>query len=749
MILDSQNSLSNMPGSGIKQRLLLDRLARNLVSVGGVSVIFSIIAILFVIVAVTWPLFKDPHLELQKKFTIAADSSSPALTIGTDEYREVVYAVYSNRMDFFSLPTASLLFSEPLPEKNNSKVTSVALSDNHFLALGLSDGRVVPVQVEFNVTFADGIRFVNPSLNWMPVFSVTENAHSLEQLAAHRTDNSFTVAASPDGKALVVHKVEERRSLMGEVKLRESSQKLELPDKSRIRALTFHPEGNAIYIGTSAGQILRASWEDLDDDEGTIEFLGSLPQEGVGVATLRFLLGGQTLVVGDQSGGVRSFQVLNRNGRDRLILMHEYSFHKKNVNIVKPSPRNKGFITADTSGTVRFHYATTGQTQFTLPEENREGIREVLISPKADGILLLDEKETLFHWTLDHPHPEISWDTLFGKVHYEGYPQPEYVWQSTGGTDEFEPKFSLIPLLVGTLKGTTYAMFFAVPLALLSAFYTSQFMHDQYKNIVKPVLEIMAALPSVVLGFFAALWLAPNVEKVLPGLFIAPFMILLLIVSYLYGKEFLPKVFPAGKKQGSEVLVIIVLVILAGYLSLWLGFTVERELLQGDYRAWMSNVLHLSYDQRNSLVVGLAMGFAVSPIIFTIAEDSLSNVPGHLKAASLAVGATAWQTALRVILPTASPGIFSAVMIGFGRAIGETMIVLMATGNTPVMDLNIFSGFRALSANIAVELPEAPEGGTLFRILFLAALLLFALTFAVNSFAEWVRLRLRERYRVL
>src|SRR6185369_16186967 len=112
--------------------------------------------------------------------------------------------------------------------------------------------------------------------------------------------------------------------------------------------------------------------------------------------------------------------------------------------------------------------------------------------------------------------------------------------------------------------------------------------------------------------------------------------------------------------------------------------------------------------------------------IFTIAEDSLANVPGHLRAGSLAVGATRWQTAVRIVLPTASPGIFSAIMIGFGRAVGETMIVLMATGNTPVMDWSIFNGFRALSANIAVELPEAPEGATLFRVLFLAALLLVA-----------------------
>lgn len=172
-------------------------------------------------------------------------------------------------------------------------------------------------------------------------------------------------------------------------------------------------------------------------------------------------------------------------------------------------------------------------------------------------------------------------------------------------------------------------------------------------------------------------------------------------------------------------------------------------LLGGDYRSWLLRVLGLTYDQRNSMVVGLTMGFAIVPIIFTIAEDALSNVPGHLAAGSLALGATRWQTAIRVILPTASPGIFSAVMIGFGRAVGETMIVLMATGNTPVMDLSIFNGFRALSANIAVELPEAPEGGTLYRVLFLAAFLLFAMTFVVNTAAEIVRLRLRRRYQDL
>src|SRR5690606_17840187 len=134
------------------------------------------------------------------------------------------------------------------------------------------------------------------------------------------------------------------------------------------------------------------------------------------------------------------------------------------------------------------------------------------------------------------------------------------------------------------------------------------------------------------------------------------------------------------------------------------------------------------YSQRNSMVVGFMMGFAVIPVIFTIAEDSLSNVPSSLTAASSALGASRWQTVRHVVLPIASAGIFSALMIGLGRAVGETMIVVMATGNTPVMDFNIFSGMRTLSANVAVELPEAAVGSTHYRTLFLGALALFLMT---------------------
>jgi phosphate transport system permease protein len=152
-----------------------------------------------------------------------------------------------------------------------------------------------------------------------------------------------------------------------------------------------------------------------------------------------------------------------------------------------------------------------------------------------------------------------------------------------------------------------------------------------------------------------------------------------------------------------------------------------------------------SYQQRNTLVVAIVMGFAVIPIIYTISEDALSAVPASLRSASLGCGATRWQTATRVVLPVALSGVFSAVMIGLGRAAGETMIVLMATGNTPIMEWSIFSGFRTLAANIAVSMPEAPEGSTQLRVLFLGGLCLFALTFFINTLAELVRIRVRRR----
>jgi phosphate transport system permease protein len=338
---------------------------------------------------------------------------------------------------------------------------------------------------------------------------------------------------------------------------------------------------------------------------------------------------------------------------------------------------------------------------------------------------------------------------LFGKVWYEGYTEPEYVWQSTGATDDFEAKLSLVPLIFGTIKGTFYALIFAIPLAVLGALYTSQFVHPSIRAKIKPAVEIMAALPSVVIGFLAGLYLATVVERNLAAVFL---LFIVLPVSGTAGVliwHLLPRPLVRRLAAGTEVFLIVPLLLLGAALAIWAGPYLEASVLGVEMRQWLLDTFDVTYDQLNCLVVGLAMGFAVIPIIFTISEDSFSSVPSSLTAASLALGASRWQTATRVVLPTASPGVFSAIMVGFGRAVGETMIVLMATGNTPLLDWSIFNGMRTLSANIAVEIPEAPHAGTLYRVLFLAAALLFVMTFAVNTIAELVRQRLRERYRAV
>jgi phosphate transport system permease protein len=386
-------------------------------------------------------------------------------------------------------------------------------------------------------------------------------------------------------------------------------------------------------------------------------------------------------------------------------------------------------------------------------------VKSAVIGGKYNSLYFLDTNNKLHVYDLNDPHPESSFKALFGKIWYEGASEPKYEWQSTGATDDFEPKLSLIPLIIGTLKGTFYAMLFATPIALLAAIYTSQFLHPRFRIFVKPTMEIMASLPSVVLGFLAALWLAPLLETKVPSIILIVIVLpgMSLLIGWLWG--FLPIELRVKIKPGYEWIAFIPVLVIAAWGAWHLGpalekifFTVKDSTTGNvipDFRLWWSHATDLPFEQRNSLVVGFMMGFAVIPIIFTIAEDALSNVPGALRSGSLALGASRWQTALRIVLPTASAGIFSAIMIGLGRAVGETMIVVMATGNTPIMDFNIFSGMRTLSANIAVELPEAPVHGTLYRTLFLGGLALFIMTFAVNTLAEILRQHLREKYKTV
>jgi len=342
--------------------------------------------------------------------------------------------------------------------------------------------------------------------------------------------------------------------------------------------------------------------------------------------------------------------------------------------------------------------------------------------------------------------PEVSFSSLWQKVWYESYEKPEYIWQSAAANNDFEPKFSLAPLTLGTLKAAFYAMLIATPLALFAAIYGAYFMAPRMRRVAKPSIEIMEALPTVILGFLAGLWRAPLVENNLAGTLLSfVFTRAAIMLAALFWSR-LPESLTNRVRPGWEAALLVPVVMLGIWLAFQAGHPLEAHFFGGDMPHWLTTEMGISYEQRNSLVVGIAMGFAVTPTIFSIAEDAIFSVPKHLTTGSLALGATPWQTLKNVVLLTASPGIFSAVMIGMGRAVGETMIVLMATGNTAVMDLSIFTGFRTLAANVGVEMPEAAVGTTHFRLLFVSALVLFVFTFVVNTVAELVRQRLREKY---
>ncbi|RMG66022.1 MAG: ABC transporter permease subunit, partial [Calditrichaeota bacterium] len=511
---------------------------------------------------------------------------------------------------------------------------------------------------------------------------------------------------------------------------------------TRLSALTLSSRGEELVLGFLSGEIY---WYDLSDPE-TPTLVDHVRAATVPISALRFLLGDEAIALGTTDGDVSVwFPVKSPLNIEKLTLIHRFKPHPAAVTQIYPSSRNRLFLTIDAHGGAHLNYSTTSRTQLVFkPAEHP--IQAADIAPKSDGILVVDALGTVGLFKLDDPHPEATLKTLFGKVWYEGYPRPAFVWQSTGGSDEFEPKFSLIPLIFGTFKGTLYAMLFSVPIAVLAAIYVSQFAPFWLARLVKPVVEIMAALPSVVVGFLAGLYFAPLFDKHLMTVFLIFFLLPPVFGLGVLLWRAIPERHRARVPVGWELWVVVPIFLATLVISIALSHPLELAFFGGDMRQWLTNSLGMVYDTRNSIVVGFALGFAVIPIIFTVAEDSLSNVPDTLTSAALALGASRWQTVRRVIIPAAAGGIFAAIMLGFGRAIGETMIVLMATGNTPILDLSPFNGFRAMSACIAVEIPEAPVGGTLYRVLFLTGLLLFVFTFVINSLSALVGDRLRKKY---
>ncbi|WP_177412205.1 ABC transporter permease subunit [Pseudomonas cavernae] len=667
------------------------------------------------------------------------------LLLALEEQNQVGMRVAANgEVVFFAAKNGAELNRVSLPLPAGTQISSIGqgLPGSNLLALGLSNGSALVFKHVYKVTYPDNQKTISPQIAYPygeAPLNLDAQGRALEHVSLSATDETLLLAGSTGNELHLLALTQEENMLTGETSLEQ--QRIVLPQIAEpIKALYVDPRQQWLYVinGRAQADVFDLRSKSLN---GRYKLLEDSAAE---VTASAQLLGGISLLVGDSKGGIGQwFMARDPDGEPRLKHIRDFRLGASAVQQIKPEERRKGFIASNAAGELGVFHSTAQRTL--LIEPLAKGAELLALSPRANRVLIESEHQ-LKPFSLHNPHPEVSWSALWSKVWYESYDEPKYIWQSTAANAEFEPKLSLAPLTFGTLKAAFYAMLLAAPLAIAAAIYTAYFMAPRMRRKVKPVIELMEALPTVILGFFAGLFLAPYVEGHLPGIFslllLTPLGILL---AGFFGSR-LPESWRQRIPEGWESALLIPVVLAVGWFALGVSPHLEAWFFGGDMRLWISNDLGITYDQRNALIVGLAMGFAVIPNIYSIAEDAVFSVPKSLTLGSLALGATPWQTLTRVVILTASPGIFSALMIGMGRAVGETMIVLMATGNTPVMEMNLFEGMRTLAANVAVEMPESEVGGSHYRVLFLSALVLLLFTFVMNTLAELIRQRLRKKY---
>jgi phosphate transport system permease protein len=835
-------------------------LSRGLIRVGGIGTIIAVALVCVFLVYVAYPIFLGASVKKAGNFAQSAPPARPLRT-AVDEYQLLGWTLYADgALQVFRLDNGKVLERRTVfPGQTLTACSSPSREEE--MAFGFADGTVRLGRIGFATRFLEAAD-LPANLRHLPLGEVAELDGGLlsrtpeGQMRGHKIKVELDAPIKPTEPAAAVVLIDESMRPTGPVvsvltadgklritavstrddlitgeKVKElSGGEMSLPaqpGKGPPRYLLVSGVGDNVFLGWEDGHLIRVNTQDLENPK-LVEDVDLTGAPDVTLTALQFQIGKATLLAGDSSGRVRAwFRVRPGDVRTGdgsiLVAAHVLPGPGAAVASLASSSRTRMAAVGYADGRVRLFYVTSEKFLAEVRTEPAEPVQSLTLAPKDDG-LFAQTRAGGWRWQVDPGYPEVTLRALLSPVWYESYPRPAHVWQSSSGSDEFEPKFGLWPLIFGTLKATFYSLLLGVPLALLAAVYTSEFLHASTRAAIKPTIELMASLPSVVLGFLSALVLAPFVEQVLPAV-LAAFLTLpgaFLLGAYVW--QLLPE--KVALRLASWRFPFICLVLPLGIAgAAVLGPLLERFLFRGDLKGWLAGHVggalsgwlvllfpvcalatvvfldravnpHLrrwtasrsrlagglvdlgkfaaagvltialdlllaaglsalgldprgalvgTYVQRNALVVGFMMGFAIIPIIYTIAEDALSSVPEHLRSASLGCGATPWQTATRIVIPTAMSGLFSAVMIGLGRAVGETMIVLMAAGNTPVLDLNIFNGFRTLSANIAVELPEAVRNSTHYRTLFLAALALFAMTFVLNTAAEVIRQRFRKR----
>ena len=822
-----------------------DRLAAFFITVGGVGTILAVTGVFLFLAGVVFPVFRHGHVSPAGHGHTAA----PFYT-GVDEYRVCGWSFgHDGEFRTFRLDNGDALSAQALVGTDSIAAASLDVEASS-LAIARRDGSIQLYRISWQTDYpqedalASGVslsragecatagsavieRTAEGSLRRQQAKLVVAGTVPAAAGAAavpgaidHMADDKgFTVAVIAGDSLVIDHVMREENEFTGETSTSVKRHATAVPDAGNGARVLVANEGASAWVIAASGS---TSIFDATTPELKVIASGNVGK-GAPVTAAVTLIGRNTVLVGDQNGNVTSWFTADSNGGKQLVNPRVFRGHGGAVTTIAASPRERLFVAGYTDGHVRMFQATSGKRVIDTTVQGSAAIDALAFAPKTDG-LLVAAGSSLQHFNMEPGHPEVTLRALFRPVWYEGYAKPTHVWQSSAGTDDFEAKLGMWPLVFGTLKATFYAMLFGVPLALLAAIFTSEFVSPAARPRLKTLIESMASLPSVVLGFLAALVFAPFVQGHVASVMIGFLVVPLTLLTGAYIWQLIPAATTRRLSRFRLPIVFLTLPVSIAIAAV-LGPLAERTLFAGDIMSWLDGqrgsgfggwllllipvcgvavifaiargtgtrfrtasmtasrsrlawmdmgrfavgglvtlslaaavggLLTLAhadprggffgtYVQRNALVVGFVMGFAIIPIIYTIAEDALSAVPSHLRAASLGAGATPWQTAVRIVLPTAMSGLFSAIMIGLGRAVGETMIVLMAAGNTPVLQMNAFNGFRTLSANIAVELPEAVRNSTHYRTLFFAALMLFGMTFVVNTVAELIRLRFRKR----
>jgi len=737
-----------------RRRYLADGAARWMVRAGGGGVVVALTLIFVYLFSEVLPMLRGASVEPVAEYAVASTLEGDVASMTLERYDELgMRYSEAGTLSYFTLASGELLETVELAIPDGVGVSATAMGEPRARrsAYGLSDGTAIVIDHEIRLDFEGEQRRVMPDptfpLGPDPVV-IDPEGRALTALAVQKAGEDTGIAAqTEDGRLLLVRFRTRTAFLTGETEVTRQTWTLPRVDEA-LDMLELTANLWTLIGATEGGRLV---YYDLSDPSSPVlRDEAQAVEAGERITAMRMLNGTFSWIIGTSEGRLSQWFLVRDESQDagdnifRMTRVRDFDRHPGSITRIQPEYTRKGFAAVDDAGALGLHYATSARTMF-LESVSDTALVSVGLSPVDDKLITESADGRLTVHDVRNNHPEASLKALWGKVWYEGRGDPDYVWQASSGADSFEPKFSLVPLTIGTIKAALFAMLFATPLAIAGAIYTAYFMAPRLRGYVKPTIEVMEALPTVILGFLAGLWLAPFIENHIPAVFtvLVGLPVAFFAIAWVFSR--LPREIRLRIPPGWEAVILIPVIATVVWFLVQLSPLIEVWFFDGSMRQWFTDI-GITYDQRNALVVGIAMGFAVIPTIFSIAEDAVFTVPRHLTQGSLALGATPWQTVTRVVLLTASPGIFSAVMIGFGRAVGETMIVLMATGNSPVVNFNIFEGMRTLSANIAVELPETAVGSTHYRILFLAGLVLFALTFLVNTIAELVRQRLRARY---